>query len=90
MLKIASQDCIHQDKRMQVMPELKNIQKIALENGALMSTLSGSGSSFFTLCFEKDAPKIGNLISKVFAKFRVEIFAFDNKGYIISEKTDKF
>jgi len=90
MLKIASQDCIHQDKRIQAMPELKRVQEIALEGGALMSTLSGSGSSFFTMCFEKDAPKIHNLVSREFSKFRVEIFTFDNKGYTISEKTDKF
>jgi len=30
------------------MPELFEVQKIALESGALMSTLSGSGSTFFT------------------------------------------
>jgi len=83
MLKIASQDCIHQDKRMLAMPELKKVQEIALDNGALMSTLSGSGSSFFTLCFETDALKIQSQISKIFVDFRVEIFTFDNKGYTI-------
>ncbi len=90
MLKVASKDCMHQDKRMETMPELKKIQKIALENRALMSTLSGSGSSFFTMCYEKDALMIQNEISKEFADFRVEIFTFDNEGYKISEKTDKF
>jgi homoserine kinase len=90
MLKIASQDCMHQDRRMEAMPQLKKVQEIALENKALMSTLSGSGSSFFTLCYEKDAVEIKDEISKIFVDFRVEIFTFDNEGYIISEKTDKF
>ena len=89
-LKLASQDMMHQNTRMKMLKELFEVQKIALLNGALMSTLSGSGSSFFTMCHEKDAPVIQNEISKVFANFRVEIFTFDNEGYKISEKTDKF
>jgi len=45
-LRIASKDKIHQDRRMAVMPELFEVQKSALERGALMSTLSGSVPHF--------------------------------------------
>ncbi len=58
LLKIASKDRLHQTRRMKQMPELFEVQKIALESGALMSTLSGSGSTFFTLCYGDDASKI--------------------------------
>ncbi len=85
MLKIASKDCLHQDKRMLVMPELKEVQETALENGALMSTLSGSGSSFFTLCYQKNEKKIYEVFKNRFDKFRIEMFDFDNTGYIIEQ-----
>jgi len=83
ILKVASKDCVHQNQRMSIMPELKDAQKISLENGALMSTLSGSGSSFFNLCYEYDAKKLYENLKAAFQDFRVEIFDFDNSGYII-------
>ncbi|MCF6172361.1 MAG: homoserine kinase [Campylobacteraceae bacterium] len=86
MLKVASKDCIHQDKRMKAMGELKIIQNIALENGALMSTLSGSGSSFFNLCYVEDASKIKKQILEKFNKFKVEVFELDNDGYRIEKE----
>lgn len=42
-LKFASQDKLHEINRMKNLPELFEVQKFALENKALMSTLSGSG-----------------------------------------------
>ncbi|MDN2920450.1 homoserine kinase, partial [Campylobacter jejuni] len=54
-LKFASQDKIHEINRMINLPELFEVQKFALENKAFMSTLSGSGSSFFSLAFKDDA-----------------------------------
>ena len=85
MLKIASKDCVHQEGRMSIMPRLKEVQKAALQNGALMSTLSGSGSSFFNLCRENHAKKLNNLLKETFPDFRVEIFDFDNSGYVIEK-----
>ncbi|MDX1809806.1 MAG: homoserine kinase [Sulfurospirillaceae bacterium] len=85
MLKLGSKDCIHQDKRMESMPELKKVQKTALKNGALMSTLSGSGSSFFNMCYIDDAIAIKDALQKEFQDFRVEIFDFDNNGYTIEK-----
>ena len=80
LLKIASQDKLHQTRRMKQMPELFEVQKIALTNGGLMSTLSGSGSTFFTLCYADDAPKIHKALESKFPKYRVFTKSLDNYG----------
>ena len=81
-LKIASKDKIHQDRRMRMMPELYAVQKTALDNGALMSTLSGSGSTFFNLAYADDAKKIENALKETFPQFRVFNCELDNYGVI--------
>jgi len=83
MLRVASKDAMHEDIRIEAMPELKEVRDIALKSGALMSTLSGSGSSFFSLCFEKDAKRVESALKERFKKFRIEIFDLDNLGYKI-------
>ncbi len=80
LLKIASKDKLHQTRRMKQMPELFEVQKVALENGALMSTLSGSGSTFFTLCYAVDASKIHKALETKFPKYRVFTKTLDNYG----------
>lgn len=80
LLRIASKDKLHQSRRMKMMPELFDVQKMALKNGALMSTLSGSGSTFFSLAYEKDAPKIAQALSSRFPRFRVMVLDLDNYG----------
>ena len=80
MLKTASADVFHQQYRMKTMPELFSVQKLALESGALMSTLSGSGSTFFSLCYDKDANKMANKLKDKFPRFRVMCVDFDNIG----------
>ncbi len=80
LLKIASKDMIHQTRRMKQLPDLFEVQKTALANGALMSTLSGSGSTFFTLCYADDAAKIHKELAKKFPKFRVFTKTLDNYG----------
>jgi len=82
LLRIASKDKLHQVRRMKMMPELFDVQKTALRNGALMSTLSGSGSTFFNLVYEKDADKIHNALQERFPHFRVFTLNFDNYGVI--------
>jgi homoserine kinase len=82
LLKIAARDKIHQDRRMAMMPELYKVQRIALENGALMSTLSGSGSTFFNMCYEDDAKRIANKLKGAFPEFRVMTCDLDNYGLI--------
>ncbi|MCR6591898.1 homoserine kinase [Campylobacter insulaenigrae] len=81
LLKYASLDKLHQEQRMKNLPELFQVQKISLENNALMSTLSGSGSSFFTLAYEEDAKNIQVKLKNKFNKFRVELLDFDDKGF---------
>jgi len=80
LLRIASKDKLHQTRRMKMMPELFEVQRIALRNGALMSTLSGSGSTFFTLCYADDAPRIAEVLQKNFPQFRVFNKGLDNYG----------
>lgn len=80
MLKIASQDKFHQKYRMKQMPELFEVQKCALKSGALMSTLSGSGSTLFSICYFEDAKKIEKELRAKFPHFKVFISGFDNYG----------
>jgi homoserine kinase len=80
LLRIASKDKLHQSRRMKMMPELFDVQKVALKYGALMSTLSGSGSTFFNLAYDKDADKLADELQKSFPQFRVFTLALDNNG----------
>ncbi len=82
LLRIASKDKLHQARRMKMIPELFDVQKLALKHGALMSTLSGSGSTFFNLAYEKDADKIAQALQACFPQFRVFTLALDNSGVI--------
>ena len=83
ILKLASQDRFHQKARMKVLPELFSVQKIAYESGALMSTLSGSGSTFFSMAYDEDSAMIANKLGQKFPDFNVKILDFDNDGLII-------
>jgi homoserine kinase len=83
MLKLASQDRFHQKARMKTLPELFSVQKIAYESGALMSTLSGSGSTFFSMVYDEDAHMVANRLGQKFPDFTVKILDFDNDGLII-------
>ena len=83
ILKLASQDRFHQKARMKALPELFSVQKIAYESGALMSTLSGSGSTFFSMAYDEDSAMIANKLSQKFPDFNVKILDFDNEGLII-------
>jgi len=80
ILKYIVEDKIHQEMRMKNMPELFRIREIALREGALMSTLSGSGSTFFNLAYKDDAYNIYNALKDNFKDFEVKILYFDNVG----------
>jgi homoserine kinase len=86
MLRIASKDKFHQEFRMRNLPQLFEVQRLALENGALMSTLSGSGSSFFNMVYAEDAMSMQKVLADRFTDFRVEIFDFDNEGLQVYAK----
>lgn len=83
MLKLASHDRFHQKARMKTLPELFSVQKIAYESGALMSTLSGSGSTFFNMAYDEDIAMISNKLKQKFPDFMVKTLNFDNNGLII-------
>ncbi len=83
LLRIASKDKLHQTRRMKMMPELFDVQKIALSNGALMSTLSGSGSTFFSLCYQDDSQKLSQALENKFTGFRVMTCNLDNNGVLV-------
>ena len=85
MLKKASKDRFHQYYRMKQMPELFAVQKVALRNGALMSTLSGSGSTFFNMAYEKDTSKLVKKLEENFPHFKIMVSDFDNNGVIVED-----
>ncbi len=80
MLRTASQDKVHQKYRMKQMPELFDVQKTALRNGALMSTLSGSGSTLFSIAYEDESKKLEKALRAKFPHFKVFVSDFDNEG----------
>lgn len=86
-LKLASKDKFHEELRMKALPELFDVRKIAYENGSLMSTLSGSGSSFLNIVYKDDALSLQKKLSDKFKDFRVEILDFDNNGFKILSKS---
>mgnify|MGYP003376470628 CR=1 FL=1 len=86
MLALASRDKLHQERRMRQYPILFSVQKCALENGALMSTLSGSGSSFFNLCLADDMSHLLQSLQERFYRFRVVPMRLDNDGLIITDE----
>jgi homoserine kinase len=85
MLKIASQDNFHERYRMELLPMLFDIQQVSYDYGALMCTLSGSGSTMFCLCYESDAPSLCLVLQNKFAECRVKVLDFDNKGIVSYE-----
>jgi len=85
ILKLASQDRFHQKARMKALPELFSVQKIAYDSGALMSTLSGSGSTFFSMVYDEDSAMLANKLNQKFPDFRVKVLNFDNDGLIIEK-----
>jgi homoserine kinase len=80
MLKHASNDQVHQKYRMKQMPELFDVQKTALKEGALMSTLSGSGSTLFSMAYTDDSRNLEKALKNKFPHFRVFVVDFDNTG----------
>ncbi|RXJ99269.1 homoserine kinase [Arcobacter sp. CECT 8986] len=80
MLRTASLDKFHQKYRMKQMPELFEVQKVSLKAGSLMSTLSGSGSTFFSIAYAEDSKKIERELRTRFPHFKIFTTDFDNYG----------
>lgn len=85
LLRLASLDALHQNTRMKMLPKLFKVQKLALENGALMSVLSGSGSSFFSLIHKDEAANLAAKMQTKFNAYETKILEFDEKGFEIYE-----
>jgi homoserine kinase len=85
MLKTAAYDRLHEEVRMNALPKLFDVRRIALENGALMSTLSGSGSSFLNLVYVKYAKKLLHVLQTEFSEFKVMKLELDNRGFVITQ-----
>ena len=66
-----------------MLPELFEVQKMAYDNGALMSTLSGSGSTFFNMVYDEDALGLADKFTEAFPDFEVKVLSFDNDGLVI-------
>lgn len=82
-LRIASIDKMHEECRMQGLKELFLVRKLAYLNGALMSNLSGSGSTFFNLAYKEDSNSLKEILQRNFPDFKVEIYELDNDGFVI-------
>ncbi len=82
LLRQCTGDKIHQEYRMRTYSELFDVQRVALENGAIMSTLSGSGSTMFQLAYEKDASFLVGKLAESFKDFNIQAVPFDNEGII--------
>ena len=80
LLRNSVEDKVHQEGRMKVLPELFKVREIALREGALMSTLSGSGSTYFNLVYKDDAYNVYSALKSYFPDFNVKILNFDNSG----------
>ena len=80
LLRVAAKDKFHQKVRMQMLNELFIVQKMAMDNGALMSTLSGSGSTFFNLCYQDDSHNLVKKLRNRFPDFLVKSLELDNDG----------
>ncbi len=85
MLRIAARDRFHQIARMKNLPELFDVQKLAIENNVLMSTLSGSGSTFFNMTYKDDAKRLLEKFQARFPSFRCAIYDFDNDGVLFRD-----
>lgn len=85
LLRYAARDRLHQHARMGKLPVLFDVQKTAWNNGALMSTLSGSGSTFFSMAYADDAEKLHLALEERFPKFKVKTLDFDNDGLTLED-----
>lgn len=81
LLYLASQDKIHEQYRMQTFPELIDIRNKLLNYKPLMCTLSGSGSTIFSMFYTDDLKDIKQKIYNQFPRnIRIASCGFDNKG----------
>lgn len=85
LLKIGAVDAMHETRRMREFPILFDVREVSYNNGSLMSTLSGSGSTFFNLTYKKNVQKLTKVLKNTFQEFTIKAVEFDNKGFVIED-----
>lgn len=83
LLQYGAIDRMHEYYRMKLFPNLFYVKKQLHNSGALMATLSGSGSTMFSLFYREDAKKVIDKLKDNFPYYKVLMMDFDNKGYEI-------
>jgi homoserine kinase len=77
LLKRALCDVVIEPQRAKLIPHFYEVQKIALDNGALGCSISGSGPSLFALCeSESIATQVGQKMQQVFLTNNIECELF--------------
>lgn len=85
LLKIGANDRLHERQRMEQMPILFKVREVSYANKSLLSTLSGSGSTFFNIAYKKDVNTLMNALKNEFSEYQVLSFDFDNNGFFIQD-----
>lgn len=85
LLKIAAKDRLHEEQRMSQMPILFQVREVSYSNKSLLSSLSGSGSTFFNIVYKKDVKTLVNALKKEFKEFKILSLNFDNNGFFIKD-----
>lgn len=84
LLKVASQDMLHQVYRKEFIPEMYYVIERALDNGAYASFLSGAGPTMMVLADISIADKVKESVKKVYEdrdiKCRIYELKCDNTG----------
>lgn len=78
LLKRSIKDVIIEPYRSELIPEFKNLKKIALKNNALGFGISGSGPSMFSLC--KGINSANTVIENM--EFQLDKMDINYKSYI--------
>jgi len=71
VLKVATQDALHQPYRSELIPGLKDVFDAALDAGALGVALSGSGPSVAAFCRRPTAEAVSEAMSRAFRRVGV-------------------
>ena len=86
-IKRSLEDVIIEDQRSHLIPNFKEIQSAAMENGALGCTISGAGPSIFALCQSTFIAKnveeaMSNIYSESKINFKIYSSPINNEGAI--------
>lgn len=90
LLKIATQDKIHQNQRASLIPGMADALSQAVQNGAYGAVLSGSGPTLLAFSPSNYAPRVANIMKQELSKHSLKaeslILDIDSQGAVILEK----